>query len=74
MTLSIIFPREGFRTTFNGAGMLFGLTVCRQVALHVFRISESLLASRTSVGVHPGLVVGLSVTPTALSVNRHLRG
>lgn len=54
--------------------MLFGFTMCCQMALHVFLIAKALLACRTFVGVHPGmiLIVGLSVTPAALLVRSHL--
>lgn len=70
MALSIIFACEGLRT--NGARMLFGFIMRCQMALHVFRISKSLLAYWTPVGVHLGFVVSLSVVPTALSVESHL--
>lgn len=75
MTLEIVLARECLEATCFGAKVLFSVflfLVRFQVALHVFRISESTLAHRTSVSVHLGFVVGFSVVPTALSVNRNL--
>jgi hypothetical protein len=72
MALSIIFAREAFGT--KRARMLFGSIMRCQMARHVFWIAKALLARRTTVGVHPGLILimGLSVTPTALLVRSHL--
>lgn len=74
MTLEVVFAREGLEAICFGARMPFSVfLVCFLVSLHVFRVSESMLTHRTTIGVHLDFVMGFSVVPATLSVNSHRR-
>jgi len=76
MTLEIVLARECLEATCFGAKVLFSVflfLVRFQVALHVFRISESTLALQATVGVYLDFVVGFFVVPAALLINSHPR-